>query len=79
MVKIIIEIKEDKQIEREDLEFTKVDVDVAEIGTHATDKEMEVLKEYRKRLQIENKFQFINKSKKDKEKALEELINNLFN
>lgn len=79
MVKIIIEIKEDKQIETEDLDCTKVDVDVAEIGKHATDKEMEVLKEYRKRLQIENKLQFINKSKKDKEKALEELINNLFN
>ena len=79
MVKIIIEINEDKQIETEDLDCTKIDVDVAEIGKHATDKEMEVLKEYRKRLQLENKLQFINKSKKDKEKVLEELINNLFN
>lgn len=79
MVKIIIDINEDKKIETDEIIANKVNVHIEEIGVHATEKEMEVLKEFRKRLQVDNKHQVINKSKKDKEKTIEELLKNILN
>lgn len=76
MLKLIIKINEDKKIETRDLISTGVNLEIKEIGRKASNSEIQVSSEIRKRIN-KNNFSVINLSKKQNEEAINELIEKL--
>lgn len=77
MVKMCIEIKEDKKIKTEELITTGVKMDVKILGVNSTEAERQVADELKNRINCDKNFSVINLSKKNDKKAIEELINKL--
>lgn len=77
MVKMCIEIKEDKKIETEDLITTGVKMDVKILRVNSTEGERKVADELKTRINCDKNFSVINLSKQKDKNAIEELINKL--
>lgn len=76
MIKLVLEIKEAKTKELENIKAIRTDVSIEEIGTNATKIEKEVSNIMKERLGIEEKVQFVNRSKNKKD--VNELLKELF-
>lgn len=74
MVKLEITIKEKRKIETESLVSTGLDLEIKEIGINSTIAEKEGSNYLKEKLEVENKLQFINKSRN---KEIEEIIKKL--
>lgn len=81
MIKLIVEIKEDKKEESENLIITGVEVHVIEIGKKASDSERYCSKLLKKRMHIGEgeREEIINVNSKTKEEILEQLLKSLEN
>lgn len=78
MIKLIVEINEKGIKEYKNIVGTQVEVSVQELGKNATKGEKEVSKQYKERLKIDKKFQYLNNSSLSKKEVLDELIDELF-
>ena len=79
MIKLIVEIKEDKKEESENLSITGVEVHVTEIGKKATEGERYCSKLLKDRMHIERREEIINMSCKSKKEIVENLLKSLEN
>ena len=79
MIKLIVEIREDKKVESENLSITDVEVHVSEIGKKATEGERYTSALLKERMHIDKKEEIINKSCKSKKEIIENLLKSLEN
>ena len=79
MIKLIVEIREDKKEESENLSITGVEVHVTEIGKKTTEGERYCSSLLKKRMHIDKKDEIINMSCKSKKEIVENLLKSLEN
>ena len=79
MIKLIIEIKEDKKEESENLSITGVEVHCTEIGKGATKGERYTSDLLKERMHIDKKEEIINMSCKSKKEIIENFLKSLEN
>lgn len=79
MIKLIVEIKEDKKEETENLSITDVEVHVTEIGKKVSEGERYCSNLLKKRMHIEREEEIINMSCKSKKEIVENLLKSLKN
>lgn len=79
MIKLIVEIREDKKEETENLSITGVEVHVTEIGKKVTEHEKYCSKLLKDRMHLKRGEEIINMSCRSKKETVENLLKSLEN